>query len=152
MLNFYRGYVLTFAELTKPLRVLLGQDAKPWTPAAANAVRSVAKKIAATPRWLNLDPAEELRIECRGSKQGIAILLLQRHPEYCLSWAPVASWGRCLEVLEQHDSRVILELKALREGAWKLSKFTAFAPKLVVKVSRELRALLKVSNRAHPEL
>ena len=64
----------------------------------------------------------------------------------------MASWGRCLEVLEQHDSRVILELKALREGAWKLSKFTAFAPKLVVKVSRELRALLKVSNRAHPEL
>jgi len=64
----------------------------------------------------------------------------------------VASWGRCLEVLEQTESRVLLELKALREGAWKLSEFTAFAPNLVMKVSRDLRALLKIANKANPEL
>ena len=78
-------------------------------------------------RWLNLDPEKELRAKSRISKQGIAVLLLQHHPEHPRQWAPVASWGRCLDVLEQQESRVMLELKALREGAWKLSEYTAFA-------------------------
>lgn len=34
LLNFFREYVPTFAETTEPLRALLGQDARPWTPAA----------------------------------------------------------------------------------------------------------------------
>jgi hypothetical protein len=34
LLNFFREYVPTFAEMTEPLRELLGQDAKPWTSAA----------------------------------------------------------------------------------------------------------------------
>ena len=82
LLNFYREYVPTFAELTKPLRQLLGQDAKPWTAQAANCVREVATKITTTPRWLNLDPDKELRAESRVSTQGIALLLLQQHPEH----------------------------------------------------------------------
>ena len=64
----------------------------------------------------------------------------------------MASWGRCLEALEQEESRVALELKALREGAWKLSEFTAFSPRLTMRVSLELKALLKVASKAHPEL
>ncbi len=39
LLNFYREYVPTFAEVTEPLRQLLGQDAKPWTSLAREAVR-----------------------------------------------------------------------------------------------------------------
>ena len=31
LLNFYREYVLAFAELVEPLRRLLRQDARPWT-------------------------------------------------------------------------------------------------------------------------
>ncbi len=31
LLNFYREYVPTFAEMTEPLRKLLSQDSKPWT-------------------------------------------------------------------------------------------------------------------------
>lgn len=64
----------------------------------------------------------------------------------------MASWGRCLDTLELEESRVLLELKALREGSWKLSEFTAYAPNLVMKVSPELRALLKIANKANPEL
>ena len=101
---------------------------------------------------MNMDPTEELRVESRVCRSGMAVLLLQRLPNKRLKWAPVASWGRCLDVLEQQESRVVLELKALREGAWKLSEFTAYAPRLVMKVSPELKALLKVANRAHPEL
>ncbi len=65
LLNFFREYVPTFAELTEPIRELLGQDAKPWTVAAGNAVRTVADRIVSTPRWLNMDPAQELRMEVR---------------------------------------------------------------------------------------
>jgi hypothetical protein len=54
--------------------------------------------------------------------------------------------------MELEDSRVLLELKALREGCWKLSEFTAFAPNLTMKVSPELRSLLKVATKAHPAL
>lgn len=76
LLNFFREYVPTFAEMTEPLRELLGQDAKPWTEEAEEAVRAVAARITSTPRWLNLDPAEELRVESRVCRSGLAILLL----------------------------------------------------------------------------
>jgi hypothetical protein len=38
LLNFYREYLPTFAEITEPIRELLGQDAKPWTHSATEAV------------------------------------------------------------------------------------------------------------------
>ena len=40
----------------------------------------------------------------------------------------------------------------LQEGAFKLAEFTAFAKHLTMRVSKELRALLKVARKAHPEL
>ena len=50
------------------------------------------------------------------------------------------------------ESRVLLELKALREGAWKMGEFMAFSQKLTMQVTPELQALLKVAPKAHPEL
>ena len=91
-------------------------------------------------------------MEARVSMTGIAVVLLQRHLERAREWAPAATWKRCLEALEQLDSRVLLELKALREGAFKLAEFRAFAKHLTMWVSKELRALLKVAHKAHPEL
>ena len=64
----------------------------------------------------------------------------------------MCSWGRRIEPGERSDSKVVLELKALREGAYKLSRFTAYASKLTMSVSKELKALLKLSKYAHPEL
>ena len=46
----------------------------------------------------------------------------------------------------------MLELKALREGAWKLQEYTAFHDKLTFVVSPDLRALLKIAHRTHPTL
>ena len=42
LLNFYCKYVPAFAEVTEPLRQLLGQDALPWTAEASQAVRETA--------------------------------------------------------------------------------------------------------------
>ena len=50
------------------------------------------------------------------------------------------------------ESRVLLELKALHEGAWKMGKFMVFSQNLIMQVTPELRALLKVALKAHPEL
>ena len=99
---------------------------------------------------MNADPSEELRMETRVQRTGIGTLLLQRLPDQRRSWAPVASWGRCLEAIEVEESRVMLELKALREGCHKLDDFTAFSPHLTMKISPKLKALLKISNRAQP--
>ena len=41
LLNFFREYVPTFAEKVEPLRELLGQDSKPWTPQATDAIRGL---------------------------------------------------------------------------------------------------------------
>ena len=68
-------------------------------------------------------------METRVSSHGIAALLLQRHPGKPRTWTPVASWGHCLEPLEKMESRVLLELKALHEGAWKMGEFTGIFPK-----------------------
>ena len=65
---------------------------------------------------------------------------------------PIASWGRCLEPLEKMESHVLLKLKALREGTWKMGEFMAFSQNLIMQVTLELRALLKVVLKAHPEL
>ena len=91
-------------------------------------------------------------MEARVSMTGIMVILLQWHPECAQEWALVATSGRCLEALEQSDSRILLELKALQEGAFKLAEFTAFAKHVTMRVSKELRALLKVAHKAHPEL
>ena len=152
LLNFYREYVLAFAELVEPLRQLLGQDARPWMPEAGECVHEVAQCVITVPHWLNADLSEELRMETRVSSRGIAALLLQQHPGKPRTWMPIASWVHCIEPLEKMESRVLLELKALREGAWKMGEFTAFSQKLTMQVTPELRALLKVAPKAHPEL
>ena len=91
-------------------------------------------------------------MEARVTITGIAVILLQQHPECPQEWVPVATWGCYLEALEQSDSRVLLELKALREGAYKLLEFTAFTKHLTMRVSKELCTLLKVVHKVHPEL
>ena len=91
LLNFYREYLPTFAEITEPIRELLGQDAKPWTHSATEAIRLATRLVIESPRWLNHDPEEELRMESRVMPTGIAVILLQRNPESHLCWLPVAS-------------------------------------------------------------
>ena len=57
-----------------------------------------------------------------------------------------------MDVTELEESRVLLELKALREGAWKLSEFTAYSKHLTLKITPYLKALLKVAHKAHPSI
>ena len=115
-------------------------------------MREVAQWVLQTPKWLNAALDKELHMEACVTITGIAVVLLQRHPERPREWALVATCACCLEALKQSDSRVLLELKALCEGAYKLSEFTAFAKHLTTRVSKELHALLKVAHKAHPEL
>ena len=91
LLNFFREYVPTFAELTEPLRELLGQDAKPWTTAAEATVRDVANRIGGYPLWMNMLAEGEVRVETRIVRDGLAVILLQRNPEKRTQWLPVAS-------------------------------------------------------------
>ena len=94
----------------------------------------------------------ELHIETRVSSCNIAALILQHHPDKPRIWIPMASWGHCQEPLEKLESRVLLELKVLHEGTWKMSEFTAFSQQPVMQVTLELCALLKVALKAHLEL
>ena len=116
------------------------------------AVCKVAQWVLETPKWLNAMLDEELHMEVHLAVTGIAVILLQWHPERPREWVLVAMWGHCLEALEQWDSHILLELKVLRKGTYKLSEFTAFAKHLTMWVIKELRVLLKVAHKAHPEL
>ena len=42
LLNFYREYIPTFAEMTEPLRALLSSDHAPWTEEAISCVHRTA--------------------------------------------------------------------------------------------------------------
>ena len=95
--------------------------------AAGECICEVAQRVIIAPHWLNADLTTELYMETRVSSRGIGTLLLQQHPGKLRNWTPVASWGRCLEPLEKIENRVLLKLKALHEGAWKIGKFIAFS-------------------------
>ena len=69
---------------------------------------------------LNADLMAKLRMETRVSSYSIAALLLQQNPDKPRTWMPVGSCGHCLEPLEKLESCILLELKALCEGAWKM--------------------------------
>ena len=86
-------------------------------PEARECIYEVAWCVITVPCWLNADLTAELQMETRVSSRGIAALLLQQHPGKLRTWTPIASWGHCLELLEKMESCVLLELKALCEGA-----------------------------------
>ena len=50
------------------------------------------------------------------------------------------------------ESRILLELKALHEGTWKMGEFMVYSQQLTMQVTLELQALLKVAPKAHLEL
>ena len=91
-------------------------------------------------------------MEIKVSSHSIATLLLQQHPDKLRTWIPMAGFGRCLKLLKKLESHVLLELKALSEGTWKMGKFMAFSQHLVIQVTPELYTLLKVMPKANPEL
>ena len=93
LLNFYREYIPNFAEVTEPIRELLGSDSKPWTGKATEAVKKALHRITNGPRWLNFDPSSETRMETRLSPGGIAAILLQQNPASKREWLPLCSWG-----------------------------------------------------------
>ena len=152
LLNFYREYVLAFADLVGLLCQLLGQDARPWMKAAGECIREVAWCVVTAPHWLNADLTAKLRMETKVSSHGIATLLLQCHLDKPRTWTPMASWDHCLEPLEKLESYILVELKALHEGTSKMGKFMAFSQQVVMQVTPELRTLLKATPKAHPEL
>lgn len=96
LLNFYREYVPHFAEVTEPLRRLLGDDSKAWTETVTTSVREVASLILNGVSWLAFDRGKELRVETRVTQVGMSTVMLQRDPNSPREWAPVAGWGRAL--------------------------------------------------------
>ena len=137
LLNFYREYVPHFAEVTEPLRRLLGDDSKPWTEAVTSSVREVASLILNGVSWLSFDRDKELRVETRVTQVGMSMVMLQRDPKSPREWAPVAGWGRALAHAEHKDPLPLLELRALQEGLRKLALHAAHCQKLTLRVSRE---------------
>ena len=76
-------------------------------------------------------------------------MVLQCHLEKTQNWLPMVSLGHCLESLEELESCILLKLKALLKGTWKIGNFTAFPQHLVMQVILELHSLLKVTPNAH---
>ncbi len=76
LLNFFREYIPRFAELTEPLRKILGNDCKPWTREVTAAVcETVSAALSGTP-WINFDPERELRVQTRVAQCGLAIIAM----------------------------------------------------------------------------
>ena len=105
-----------------------------------------------TPKWLKAALNREPCTEAHITIMAIAVVPLQWHTDQPREWVPVSICGCCLEALKQSESRILLELKVLCKGAYKLLEFTAFAKHLTMRVCKELHTLLKVAHKVHPEL
>ena len=64
----------------------------------------------------------------------------------------MASLGHCLEPLEKLESHILLELKVLHKGSWTMGNLIAFSQHLVMQITPELHALLKVALKAYLKL
>ena len=76
VLNFYREYVPRFAEITEPLRLILGKDDVEWTAQAVEAVRRTCRLALSQVKWIAFDPTCELQVESRLCAGGLAVIAL----------------------------------------------------------------------------
>ena len=79
------------------------------------------------PYWLNVDLSAKLRKEAKVCSCSIAALLLQFHLDNRQTWMPVASWGHCVEPLENLESCILLDLKERCKGIWKIGELVEFS-------------------------
>ena len=59
----------------------------------------------------------------------------------------MASWGHCLEPMEKLEIYILLELKTLHKGNWKVDTIVAFSQQLIMQVMPELYTLLKLTSK-----
>ena len=120
LLSYWRSYVPDFAARTAKLRELLSQDASPWGPEHADAVRKVVAAILTEVPTLNFDPTSPAILETHVGPKGLAAVYLQKDPG-ARRYLPVASYSQEITTAEMQKPVVALELMAAQEAARKLS-------------------------------
>ena len=99
MLSYWRLYLPDFASRTARLRGLLGSDARSWTPAHTEEVRSALRVIAEGAPAINFNPTAPAILEVHAGPQALSGVLLQEDTAG-KRWLPVATWSRALAGME----------------------------------------------------
>lgn len=81
ILIFLQEYVPRFAEITKPLRLILEKDDIKWTEKAVETIWLANKLALSKIKRLFFDLACELQVETRVCAGGLAIIGIQQDPK-----------------------------------------------------------------------
>jgi hypothetical protein len=76
LLNFYRDYLPDFAAKTEPIRLLLSNDARPWTEQHTVVLKELVQEVLHGSGTINFAPGETARLKVHTGPRGIAGVLL----------------------------------------------------------------------------
>ena len=132
------------AELTQPLRELLGKDrAWRWNPAQEEAFSSVKEELC-KPTILSLyDPNAATKISADASSHGLGAVLLQEHGS---SWKPVAYASRSMSKTEKRYAQVEKEALAI---TWACDKFATYIIGMKILIETDHKPLIPLLGSKH---
>ena len=121
MANQLEKFTPNLAELTQPLRELLGKSrAWAWGPAQSAAFKKVQEELIKPTVLALYDPAASTKVSADASSHGLGAVLLQRTDG---SWRPVSYASRSMSETERRYAQIEKEALAT---TWACEKFANF--------------------------
>ena len=79
MLQFYRNWIKSCSEISKPIRDLLRKDAKlKWTSACQEAFERLKTALTTAPVLRHADPDRPFYLQCDASEHSVGVILSQK--------------------------------------------------------------------------
>jgi hypothetical protein len=144
MVNQLGKFSPNIAELTKPLRELLGKKSSwLWGPPQDTAFQKIKTELASPPLLAWYDPSRDTKISADASSYGLGAVLLQCHEDV---WRPVAYASRSMTSTELHYAQIEKEALAT---TWAAEHFSDYIIGRDVLFKTDHKPLIPLLNTKH---
>jgi len=112
--NFYRRFILGFAQVARPLTELTGKKAWKWQEKEKSAFNKLKNKMTNPPISVIPHPKQKMRLETDASEYAIGGVLSQQQEDN--SWKPVVYLSKAMNETERNYEIYDRKLLAIMEG------------------------------------